>query len=302
MIHGSSRARAALLFGLAVPALALLGCSQEPVEETETFQEPSQGWVETWRDDFDGLAESAPDPQRWNVEIRPSGQNDEQDYDTDDRKNSFLDGDGNLVIQALQEQYVDAEGVQSAQPYTSARLNTQGKLEQTYGKFEARIKLPQAGKGVWPAFWLLGDNVGDAGWPECGEVDILEMRGSTPNSIVSSLHGPGYARGDALHEHFDLSSGAFGDDFHVFTFEWTAEATRFLVDDKPFFVKTAAAVGDAGHTWVYDHPFFIILNLAIGGVFDGKPNAATVFPQQMLVDYVSVSEAAPDAPDAPAAP
>jgi len=290
---------AAPVRALALAALACVGCSQEPVTVLETFQEPSQGWVETWRDDFDGPAQSAPDPMRWNVEIRPTGQNMELDYDTDDRKNSFLDGDGNLVIQALQEQYVDANGVQSAQPYTSARLNTSGKLDQTYGKFEARIKLPQGGKGVWPAFWLLGDNVKDAGWPACGEVDILEMRGSSPNNVISSLHGPGYAGSDSVHDHVELASGAYGDDFHVFTFEWTAEATRFLIDGKPFFVKTAAVMGESGLTWVYDHPFFIILNLAIGGEFDGKPDAATVFPQQMLIDYVSVSEAAPAAAATP---
>src|SRR5258707_3626444 len=120
-----------------MPALlAGVACSQVPVEEVETFQEPSQGWVEVWRDDFDGPAQSPPDTKRWNVEIRPMGQNMELDYDTNDRKNSFLDGSGNLVFQALQEQYVDDNGVQSAQPYTSARLNTQGKLDQTYGKFE----------------------------------------------------------------------------------------------------------------------------------------------------------------------
>lgn len=296
MIHGSSRARAARFVGLGLVALALLtaGCSQEPaVEGPEVFQEPSNGWVETWRDDFDGPAQSAPDPKYWNVELRPTGQNMELDYDTNDRKNSFLDGNGNLVIQALQEQYVDAQGVQSDQPYTSARLNTQGKFEQTYGKFEARIKLPSGGKGVWPAFWLLGNNVQSAGWPECGEVDILELRGSSPSTIISSLHGPNYARGDSLHDNYDLSSGAFGDDFHVFTFEWTAQGVRFLVDGKPFFVKTEARMGESGLIWVYDHPFFLILNMAIGGIFDGKPNAATVFPQQMLVDYVSVSQAAP---------
>ena len=296
MIHGSSRAKAALVLALAVGSLGAVGCSQVPVEETETFQEPSQGWVEVWRDDFDGPAQSAPDAQHWNVEVRPTGQNMELDYDTDDRKNSFLDGNGNLVIQALQEQYVDANGVQSAQPYTSARLNTHGKLDQTYGKFEARIKLPAGGKGVWPAFWMLGDNVNVAGWPGCGEVDILEMRGSSPASIVSSLHGPGYSGGNSFHNHYDLTSGSYGDDFHVFTFEWTADGVRWLVDGDAFYVKTLKGVQDTGRTWVYDHPFYVILNLAIGGIFDGLPSAETVFPQQMLIDYVSVSQLAPAGP------
>jgi beta-glucanase (GH16 family) len=207
-----------------------------------------------------------------------------------------LDGSGNLVFQALKEQYVEANGAQSSQPYTSARLNTHGKLDQMYGKFEARIKLPVGGKGVWPAFWLLGENIEAAGWPDCGEVDILEWRGSYPSSIVSSLHGPGYAGGSSFHEHYDLPSGSYGDDFHVFTFEWTAEGVRWLVDGDEFYVKTVKGVREAGRTWVYDHPFYVILNLAIGGIFDGYPAAATVFPQQMLVDYVSVSQAAPVAP------
>jgi beta-glucanase (GH16 family) len=201
-----------------------------------------------------------------------------------------LDGNGNLVIQALKEQFVDAQGVTRSQPYTSARLNTQGKVEQQYGRFEARIKLPAGGKGVWPAFWLLGNDVDSTGWPSCGEVDILEMRGSRPTIIDSSLHGPGYSGGSAYHHYYELASGRYGDDFHVFTFEWTPDAVRWLVDGDEFYVKTSAGVIRSGQRWVYDHPFFIILNLAIGGIFDGDPDASTVFPQQMRIDYVSVSQ------------
>jgi beta-glucanase (GH16 family) len=267
----------------------LAGCSEVPVEERETWQEPSAGWVEAWRDDFDGPANGAPDATYWNVEIRPMGQNMEQDYDTNDRKNSFLDGTGNLVIRALKEQFVDEQGVPSSQPFTSARLNTQGKFEQQYGKFEARIKLPPGGKGVWPAFWMLGNDIEEAGWPKCGEVDILEMRGSEPSGIISSLHGPGYAGGDSYNESFTLDSGSYGDDFHTFTFEWTPSAVRWLVDGEQFFVKTPRAVELRGTRWAYDHPFFLLLNLAIGGVFDGPPDPSTAFPQNMLVDYVAVS-------------
>ncbi len=283
------------LLTLAVVLACVPACSQEPDGGVETWQEPAQGWVEVWRDDFDGAAQSPPDPAKWNVDVRPSGQNKELDYDTDERANSFLDGNGNLVLQALQEHYVDAQGVKSTQPYTSARLNTRGKLEQTYGRFEARIKLPAGGQGVWPAFWLLGNDIDATGWPGCGEVDILEWRGSDPSSIVSSLHGPRYAGGNSYHNHYDVS-GSYGDDFHVFTFEWTADGARWLVDGNPFYVKTAEAIGAQGHDWVFDHPFFIILNLAIGGIFDGLPTASTAFPQQMLVDYVSVSQLAPAAP------
>lgn len=279
---------------LLVPLLALFGvaCSEPPPSEAEVFHEPPGGWIETWRDDFDGPNGSAPDASKWNVEVRETGFNDELNYNTDDRKNSFMDGAGNLVLQAIQEQYVDASGVTSTQPYTSARLNTQGKVEQTYGKFEARIKLPPGGKGIWPAFWMLGGDIDAAGWPECGEVDILEMRGSAPSRILSSLHGPKYFGSDSYNQPFALAGGTFSDDFHVFRFEWTAEAVRFSVDGAPYFIKTAANVLNYGRDWVYDHPFFIILNLAVGGIFDGDPVASTVFPQQMLVDYVSVSRPA----------
>jgi beta-glucanase (GH16 family) len=270
--------------------LAMFGCSNPPEASGETWTAPTSGWVEVWRDDFDGPAQAAPDAAHWNVEIRPSGQNEELDYDTDERKNSFQDGNGNLVIRALKEQHVDAEGVQSSQPFTSARLNTQGKVEQTYGRFEARIKLPAGGKGVWPAFWLLGNDVHDTGWPSCGEVDILEMRGSRPTLIDSSLHGPGYSGGNSYHHFYQLTNANYGDAFHVFTFEWAPEGVRWLVDGDPYYVKTAAGVRQSGQRWVYDHPFFILLNLAIGGIFDGDPDATTTFPQELQVDYVSVSK------------
>lgn len=271
--------------------LGVAACSEQPEERPEIWQPPAGGWVEVWRDDFDGPALAAPDASRWNVEVNELGYNGELNYNTGERKNSFLDGSGNLVIRALREQYIDANGVQSSQPYTSARLNTRGKLAQAYGKFEARIRLPPGGRGIWPAFWMLGDDIDTAGWPDCGEVDILEWRGSTPSSIISSLHGPRYSGGDSYNDRYDLPRGSYGD-FHVFTFEWTPDAVRWLVDGDPFFVKTAAALERRTHDWVYDHPFFVILNLAIGGIFDGAPDASTVFPQQMLVDYVSVSRLA----------
>jgi beta-glucanase (GH16 family) len=283
----TARARALALL-LCVPGV--VACSNHaPEPESEVWQQPIGDWLEVWRDDFDGPEGSAPDESRWNVEIRPTGQNQELDYDTNDRKNSFIDGSGNLVLQALKEQFVDANGVKSPQPFTSARLNTQGKFEQAYGKFEARIKLPLGGKGVWPAFWLLGNDIDTVGWPECGEVDILEMRGSKPTVIDGSLHGPGYSGGSSYHGYYQVPSGRFGDDFHVFSFEWTELGARWLVDGQEYYVKTAEGLGRSERRWVYDHPFFILLNLAIGGVFDGDPDATTAFPQQMLIDYVSVS-------------
>lgn len=276
--------------GAGLSLLGAVGCSNAPEPPTEKWTAPTGSWVEVWRDDFDGPAHGAPDDAFWNVEVRPTAFNDELQYTTNERKNSFLDGHGHLVIRAYQENYVDQNGAKSAQPYTSARLNTAGKVEHTYGRFEARIKLPQGGKGVWPAFWMLGNDHHELGWPECGEVDIMEMGGSNPRLIDGSLHGPGYSAGNAYHNYYELASGSFGDDFHVFTFEWTEDATRWLVDGTQYYVKTREGIELSGHRWVYDHPFYIIVNLAIGGVYDGDPDSSTVFPQEMSIDYITISK------------
>jgi beta-glucanase (GH16 family) len=279
-----------LRFGASLAlVLGLWGCSEAPVAEPDVWTPPAAGFVEVWRDEFDGPAGSAADETKWNVEVNELGYNDELNYNTPARTNSFVDGSGHLVLRALKEHYVASEGAApSSQPYTSARLNTQGKLEQTYGRFEARIQLPSGGRGVWPAFWMLGADLEQVGWPDCGEVDILEWRGSQPSTIVSSLHGPNYSGGSSYHGSYELPGGSQGE-FHTYSFEWTQDSVRWLVDGNELFTKSAEAMGERGHRWVYDHPFFLVINLAIGGIFDGDPDDATVFPQQMLVDYVSVS-------------
>jgi len=273
--------------------LSAVGCNNPPLSFGDEWDGPKGQWVETWRDDFDGPLEAAPDPTRWNIEVRPTGQNQEQDYDTDRRKNSFLDGNGNLVLQAHQEHFVDGSGRPSSQPYTSARLNTRGHLEQAYGKFEARIRLP-SGKGIWPAFWLLGSNIDDVGWPRCGEIDILEMAGSEPFRVDASLHGPGYSGIEALTRSHDLADGQkFADAFHTFTLEWTAKGMRWLVDGEVFHVRTPQGLAEFERDWVFDHPFYVIINLAVGGLYDGSPDASTRFPAQMAIDYISVSRLEP---------
>jgi beta-glucanase (GH16 family) len=137
---------------------------------------------------------------------------------------------------------------------------------------------------------MLGNDIDDpnVGWPECGEVDILEWRGSEPSKIISSLHGPTYSGGSSHHADYTLPPGTNGD-FHTYTFEWLPARVRWLIDGNEVYVIAAQSMADRGEPWVLDHPFFIILNLAIGGIFDGNPDGATVFPQQMTVDYVSVS-------------
>jgi len=193
--------------------------------------------------------------------------------------------DGNLVIQARQETYTGPDGV--TRNYTSARLKTEGLFAQAYGRFEARIKVPQ-GQGLWPAFWMLGANIEQVGWPACGEIDIMENIGREPATIYGSAHGPGYTGGTGVGTQFTLPSGQrFADDFHIFAVEWEPNILRFYVDTALYQTLTPASL-PAGSTWVFDHPFFLLLNVAVGGGWPGNPDATTVFPQTMLVDYVRV--------------
>lgn len=152
------------------------------------------------------------------------------------------------------------------------------------------MKLP-TGRGLWPAFWLLGDNIATVPWPGCGEIDVMEYRGQEPSVIHGSLHGPGYSGGNARTRSYTLPGGArFDAGFHVFAVEWSPNQVRYLVDNVPYQVFTPASL-PSGTSWVFDHPFFILVNLAVGGNFVGSPDAATVFPQTLLVDYVRVYQA-----------
>jgi beta-glucanase (GH16 family) len=150
---------------------------------------------------------------------------------------------------------------------------------------EARIQLP-GGWGTWPAFWMMPDDQ-HRGWPACGEIDIMEYRGQAPSIVHGSLHGPGYSGGGALTSPYTLSGQSFDADFHVFTVDWERDRLTWYVDGKIYKVVTPDDL-PAGTRWVFDHPFFIILDLAVGGNFVGPPNAATSFPQAMLVDWVRV--------------
>lgn len=207
-----------------------------------------------------------------------------EDY-TDTRDNSHLDGAGNLVIEARQP---------SPGKYTSARLKTRGKFAAEYGKIEARIQLP-AGQGIWPAFWMLGDDIGAVGWPRCGEIDIMENIGPEPSINHATVHGPGYSNSHGISQSFTLPAGQrFADDFHVFSIEWSPKEVQFFVDAQPYHTVTPASL-PPGAVWVFNHRFFLLLNVAVGGAWPGSPDASTVFPQKMLVDYVRVYQHRPRA-------
>ncbi len=239
-----------------------------------------------WSDEFDGPAGAAPDSTKWGFDLGGSGwgNNEWQTY-TSRVDNAYLDGAGNLVIKAIKEGYTGQDGI--TREYTSARLVTRGKFEKLYGRFEARIKMPY-GQGIWPAFWMLGNNINTAGWPNCGEIDIMENIGREPSIAHGSLHGPGYSGANPLTASFTLPEGRrFADDFHVFAVEWDPREIRFFIDGT-LYQKRAPGDLPQGARWVFDHPHYILLNLAVGGNWPGYPDATTVFPQTLVVDYVRV--------------
>jgi beta-glucanase (GH16 family) len=171
--------------------------------------------------------------------------------------------------------------------YTSGRLTTKGIFEQAYGRFEARMKLAN-GLGMWPAFWIMGGNIDEAGWPGAGEIDIMEQQGFNLRNVLGSLHGPDGSGRDAPLHYTGESPDDVSANFHVYALEWDPDSVVFLLDDKPYGQVTSAN-RPANLKWVYDHPFFIIVNLAVGGVFGGDPNDSTVTPQSIAIDYVRVS-------------
>lgn len=236
-------------------------------------------WALVWEDNFDGDQGTLPNPDFWNFDIGTDWGNQQLEYDTDRAENASLDGEGNLAIVARRENFAGSA-------FTSARITTKGKVEQAYGRFEARMKLPY-GPGIWPAFWLLGSNIDEVGWPQCGEIDMMELRGQLPNINNSSLHGPGYSGGNSITKSFTLEQDRFDNDFHVFAVEWGVDYMYFFVDDTLFMKVTPE---DIPGEWVYDHPFHVILNLAVGGNYVGFPTSQTPFPQTMLIDYVKIYE------------
>jgi beta-glucanase (GH16 family) len=242
-------------------------------------------WTLVWSDEFDGANGSAPDPTKWTYDVGGNGWgNKELEYYTTRTENAHLQ-DGQLVIRALKEDYKGPDGVR--RDYTSARLKTQGLFEQTYGRFEARIKIPY-GQGLWPAYWMLGSNIATGDWPNCGEIDIFENIGREPLTVHGTVHGPGYSNERGITGSFTLPSGRrFADGFHLFAVEWEPETIRFYVDSS-LYQTIARSNLPPGAAWVFDHPFFLLLNVAVGGKWPGSPDVSTIFPQTMLVDYVRV--------------
>ncbi len=281
-----------------------LGCATDSDQTVVNFTEL------TFAEEFD--VDGPPNPGKWVIEQGRGPNNDgwgnnELQYYTNRPENVTV-SNGYLIVTAINESFEGAS-------YTSARLITKGKFEQQYGRFEARMRLPY-GQGMWPAFWMLGADIDTNPWPRAGEIDIMENRGRTPSIISAALHGPpddcveprshegeaayqeylncvqnprdGYFGDDPAFKEYDLVDERVDTEFHVYGVEWGPRYINFYVDDvlyKQFTPEDEQIDGP----WVFDKgPFFMLLNLAVGGSFDGPPNAETVFPQSMLVDYVRV--------------
>jgi beta-glucanase (GH16 family) len=270
-------------------AIGVVGATATPSQEAGTTVEnitwDSRQWELLWGDEFDGPAGAAINPDNWNCEVGGSGWgNNEREYYTPGTANVSLDGEGSMVITARQENPDNQECWYGKCTHTSARCTTEGKVEFTYGRVEARIRVPY-GQGIWPAFWMLGANFKDVGWPGSGEIDIMENIGKEPKTVHGTVHGPSYSGGSGIGKAYD-SPNNFADDYHVYAVDWDTDAIRWYVDGNLYFTFTPADLGK--RRWVFDHDFFILLNVAVGGQWPGDPDKTTVFPQTMKVDYVRV--------------
>jgi beta-glucanase (GH16 family) len=234
----------------------------------------------TFTDDFDGPAGAAVDGSKWQLETGDNVNNHERQYYTSGTGNAQLDGQGHLVITAKKENPGNYNCWYGRCEYTSARMNTAGRFGQAYGHFETRMKLPR-GQGMWPAFWMLGGG----NWPTDGEIDIMENVGFEPNTVHGTIHGPGYSGSGGIGAAYNGPN--FSDDFHTYAIDWAPNQIKWYVDGNLYETRTPSDLN--GNRWVYDHNFFLILNLAVGGYWPGDPDGSTQFPQQLVVDYVHVT-------------
>ena len=267
-----------------------LGCTEDVEKNNgiidEEENEISQ-WELVWADEFDN---EEIDESKWNkLRWRPGWVNNEQQAYTDRDINLYLD-DGNLVIQGLIEPGyygTDYTGTAYNSDYTSGRMNTDDKVSWTYGRFDIRAKLPK-GKGSWPAIWMLGENISTVGWPNCGEIDIMEHVGFDDGRIHASIHTEDYNHMNNTQKSGSTFIETATDSFHIYSLEWSPTYLHYLIDNESYFFVYNGSNGDVAK-WPFDEPEYIILNLAIGGDWGGIQGIdPSAFPMKMLVDYVRV--------------
>ena len=277
----------------------LLACSSggappvvTPIVTTPVTPSTPAAWTLAWSDEFDGAAGSRVDAAKWGHDLGDGcgngicgWGNNEKEYYTDATENVSLDGQGHLQIVARQAP-AGLTCYYGACRYTSGKITTRGKMNAAPGRVEARLKLP-AGQGLWPAFWMLGSGFPSVSWPACGELDIMENKGSTPSATSSAIHGPGYSGNTPFAHLNQLPGGALSSDFHTYAVEWDGESVRFSVDSAVHYSVARTDLLQYGSS-VISQPYFVILNLAVGGQFDGDPSSNAIFPATMLVDWVRV--------------
>jgi beta-glucanase (GH16 family) len=248
-------------------------------------------WSLAWNDEFDA---GSIDTSNWSFETGGGcgqggrlntgcswGNNEEQYYTDGD--NAWVQNE-RLIIEAREE--TAPNGIN---PYTSARLNTAGTFEQQHGRVEVRARLPET-QGLWPAIWMLGHDIGSVGWPNCGEVDIMELTGDNTTTVHGTVHGPGYSGGGGITSAY--SGPDFSNGFHDFQIAWYPDRIKWFVDGNHYHTVTRTQVENAGNNWVFNDQFFIILNVAVGGTLPGYPDSTTQFPQRMEVEHVRVYDQA----------
>lgn len=237
-----------------------------------------------WRQEFNGKANTAPDPKAFTYDLGDGGGwgNSEQQYYTKQRQNIRIDGKGNLVISAVRiPDPLFFDPCISCQ-FTSARVKTQDRVGFRYGRMEARIKIP-AGVGTWPAFWMLGADLGKTTtWPDSGEIDIMEAKGSQQNWAYGTVHGPGYSGGQAIGGLY-ISPQTLSEGYHVYSIDWKPNLIEFYVDGNPYFSIDPSLLG--GRRWVFNKEYFLILNIAMGGNFTGEIDP-DLKQADMYIDYI----------------
>lgn len=251
--------------------------------------EEKSDWVLVWSDEFNEPAGTPPDPENWSYELgdgteygNPGWGNKELQYYTDDPANAATDGEGNLAI-TVREADGSLECYYGPCKYTSARLTSHGKAEFEYGRIEGRILLPE-GSGVWSAFWSLGTDFKEAGWPLTGEIDFMEYVGRLPNVVYGTIHGPGHSGGESFGANYEFEQPPVTD-FHVYSVEWAPDLIEWYIDGNLYHTATPA---DVDPDWVYNDPVFLLLNVAMGGYFGGDVDPELSLPVAMVVDYIRV--------------
>ncbi|GAA4926508.1 beta-glucanase (GH16 family) [Nonomuraea thailandensis] len=289
-MYGTQRAGP---YGYSLWEFQVYGTGGNPTTPPAPPADPADPPALVWSDEFNGAAGARPDAAKWRADPG-TGPNNELEYYTD-HGNAAMDGQGHLVMEARKQATPGSAcppdpltGSTTCQ-YTSARMNTGTKFHFTYGRVEARIRVPK-GNGLWPAFWMMGaDFLTGRPWPYNGEIDIMEVLGKDVKTSYSTVHAPAYNGGGGVGAPYTLPGGAdYSDDFHVWAADWDSEGIVYTLDGRTVFTISKDQVEQTRGPWIFDHPFYIILNLAVGGDWPGPPDAATPFPSRMLVDYVRV--------------